>query len=90
MFLAACAGVLSRQAWQEIDSQDPGKRFATEIVDTIRADAMRVAPAAAALLQSVTRIRIPSRSSNKSPDVPEEEKTSDAADLSRAARNELG
>lgn len=48
-FLAACTWILARQTWREIDPQDPGKQFATEIAGTIRADVLRVVPAGAAL-----------------------------------------
>ena len=53
--LAACLWILARQAWREIDPQDPGKRFAVEVVGTLRADTLRLAPAAAAFAQSVAR-----------------------------------
>ncbi|MGB9465162.1 MAG: GNVR domain-containing protein [Candidatus Acidiferrum sp.] len=89
-FLVVCAWILIRQAWQEIDPQDPGKQFATEIAGTIRADALSVAPAAAALLQSLARVRIRFDSSKEPPRAKEEEKSGEAADLARAARNGLG
>src|SRR5271163_1356963 len=48
-FFAMCAWLLIRQTWREIDPQDPGKLFAMEIAGAVRADAMRLAPTAAAL-----------------------------------------
>jgi capsule polysaccharide export protein KpsE/RkpR len=88
-FLAACAWILIRQVWREIDPQDPGKQFAVEIAATLRADALRLAPAAAALVQILARTRGRSDSSKNSPRK-QEEKSADASDLVRAARNGLG
>ncbi len=88
-FLAACAWILLRQAWRQIDPQDPGKQFAAEIAATLRADAQRLAPSAAALSQMLARLRNrPGRPKNASRE--QEEKPADAADLVRAARNGLG
>jgi uncharacterized protein involved in exopolysaccharide biosynthesis len=88
-FLAMCAWILIRKAWQEIDPQDPGKQFATEIAGTLRADVLRVAPAGAALLQMLARVRARSDRSSKSKHEQEQEKSTNPADL-RAARNGLG
>jgi uncharacterized protein involved in exopolysaccharide biosynthesis len=89
-FLAMCAWILIRQTWREIDPQDPGKQFAVEIAGTLRADALRVTPAAAALMQMLAGARIRANSSKNSPRALEEEKPSDGAVLARAARNGLG
>src|SRR5208282_4518310 len=86
---AMCAWILVRQAWREIDPNDPGKQFAMEVASTLRADALRLAPAGAALLQILARVRIRANSS-KDLRRAEEEKSSDGADLARAARNGLG
>ena len=86
-FLATCAWILIRQAWREIDPQDPGKQFAAEIIGTLRADALRLAPAGAACLQALARMRIHAKSSSH---VEEEEKSENTSDLVRAARNGLG
>ncbi|HEY2544756.1 MAG TPA: Wzz/FepE/Etk N-terminal domain-containing protein [Candidatus Acidoferrum sp.] len=85
-FLAMCAWILLRQTWREIDPQDPGKQFAMEIAGTLRADALRLAPAAAALVQMLARVRRRSHRSKHE----EEEKSAAASDLVRAARNGLG
>jgi len=87
--LAMCAWILIRKAWQEIDPQDPGKQFATEIAGTLRADVLRVAPLGAALFQTLARVRARSDRSSKSKHEQEEEKSTNPADL-RAARNGLG
>lgn len=89
-FLAACAWVLARQAWREMDPQDPGKQFAQEIAGTLRADAQRLAPAGAALRQALGRLRkstsaVPEQENNRL-----EVQTAEAAELTRAARNSLG
>jgi len=89
-FLAICAWILIRQAWEGIDPKDPGKQFATEIAGAFRADVLRLAPAGAALMQMLARVRGLSKSSKNSPPEHEEEKLADAADLARAARNGLG
>lgn len=90
VFLGACAWVLARQAWRDIDPQDPGKQFAREIASAVCADARRLAPAGAALRQALGRLR-------KSTNVVLEQRSSEAgaksreaAELTRAARNSLG
>jgi hypothetical protein len=88
--LVVCAWILIRQAWQEMDPQDPGKQFAVEIAGTLRADALRLAPAGAALLQMLARVRVRSKSRKDSLHLQEETKPEDTADLARAARNGLG
>lgn len=88
-FLAMCAWILIRQAWREIDPQDPGKQFALEVAGTLRADTVRLAPSAAALMQMLARVRLRSGSSKNSLRE-QEEKSADASDLVRAARNGLG
>jgi uncharacterized protein involved in exopolysaccharide biosynthesis len=90
VFFGMCGWILLRQAWREIDPQDPGKQFAVEIVGTIRADALRIAPAAAALLQVLARVKVHSRTADKKAVVPEEERPADAAELTHAAGNGLG
>jgi uncharacterized protein involved in exopolysaccharide biosynthesis len=89
-FLAMCAWILIRKAWQEIDPQDPGKQFAKEIAGTLRADALRVVPAGAALLQMLARTRARSDGSKESKREQQGQPSSDAADLAGAARNGLG
>lgn len=88
-FFAMCAWLLIRQTWREIDPQDPGKQLAMEIAGTVRADALRLAPAAAALLQIVARVRS-NPDNTKNARHKQEEKPADASDLVRAARNGLG
>lgn len=88
-FLAMCAWILIRQAWRGMDPQDPGKQFAAEVAGTLRADALRLAPSAGALMQMLARVR--SRSDHSKNSLCEQdEKSADASDLSRAARNGLG
>jgi uncharacterized protein involved in exopolysaccharide biosynthesis len=89
-FLAACAWVLARQTWRDIDPQDPGKQFAREVAGALRADALRLAPAASATVNALARIRIRSVFSKQPPSVQEDEKCAESADLARAARNGLG
>jgi uncharacterized protein involved in exopolysaccharide biosynthesis len=89
-FLVLCAWILIRQTWREIDPQDPGKQFAVEIAGTLRADALRLAPAGAAFLQSMSRLRTRANATKNSPCGQEEKNPSDGADLSRAAQNGLG
>ncbi len=89
-FLVMCAWILIRQTWREIDPQDPGKQFAVEIAGTLRADALRLAPAGAAFLQSMSRVRTRANASKNSSCGQEEKNPADGADLSRAAQNGLG
>jgi len=89
-FLGMCTWILIRHAWRDTDPQDPGKQFAAEIAGTLRADALRVAPAAAALLHALARIRVRSGSFEKTASVQKEEKPADGSELARAARNSVG
>lgn len=89
-FLAMCAWILARQTWREIDPQDPGKQFATEIAGTIRADVLRIAPAGAALLQRMARTRGRSKSAKNTPLEQADGKPAGVSDLARETRNELG
>jgi capsule polysaccharide export protein KpsE/RkpR len=91
-FLVACASILIRRAWQKMDPLDPGKQFALEIAGTLHADALRLAPSAAALFQLLARARLrPSAPASKnSVSVDEPEKSAHASDLARVARNGLG
>ena len=57
---------------------------------TLRADVLRAAPAAAALVQMLARLRLRANSSENAARSQEEQKPSDGADLARAARNGLG
>jgi uncharacterized protein involved in exopolysaccharide biosynthesis len=88
--IAMCAWIFARQTWQGIDPQDPGKQFAMEVAGTLRAEALRAAPAAAALVQMLARLRLRANSSRNAARVQEVEKPSDRADLTRVARNSLG
>ncbi len=89
-FLAMCVWIFVRRAWRDIDPQDPGKQFAMEVAGTLRADVLRAAPAAAALVQMLARLRLRANSSENAARSQEEQKPSDGADLARAARNGLG
>jgi uncharacterized protein involved in exopolysaccharide biosynthesis len=90
VFLALCAWILIRKAWQEIDPQDPGKQFATEIAETLRADALRLALPGAAFFQILARVWIHSKFSKSSLHTQQQEKPGNTSDLARAARNGLG
>ena len=89
-FLGMCGWILLRQAWLEIDPRDPGKQFAMEIARTIRADALRVAPSAAALLGMVLRAKKHPASSENTSGADVQQSPAEAAELTRAARNGLG
>lgn len=89
-FLAVCAWILARQAWQEIDPQEPGKRFAIEIVSTLRADTLRAAHAAAAFVQLLARRKLRLKNVHKASNESADEKPDRAADLAHAARNGMG
>jgi uncharacterized protein involved in exopolysaccharide biosynthesis len=83
--LAVCAWLFAKRSWQAIDSQDPGKQFAQEVVRTLRIDGGRLVPARAVLSRVLARIK--KRSEAAPPQVePLEKKPSAATELSRAAR----
>ena len=88
--LAVCVWILVWQAWQEIDPQDPGKKFAEEVAGTLHAGALRAAPAAAAFVQSLARRILRPKALHKKQSVSAEEKSTDASDLVHAARNGMG
>jgi len=89
-FLGACAWVLGKQAWNGIDPQDPGKQFAREVAVSVRAEAMRVVPAAAIVRQAWARSTPRRSQAAKSAETAGQEKPAEAAELTRAARNSLG
>lgn len=90
-FLGACAWILVRQVWREVDPQDPGKQFVAEIAGTIRADALQLAPAAIAFFRALSPPRIRPRAANElQQERSSPEPAADAAELTRAARNGLG
>jgi uncharacterized protein involved in exopolysaccharide biosynthesis len=89
-FLAACAWIMARHAWQNIDPADPEKQFALEIAGTLHADALRAFPAAAAMWNVLARAKVRPRPSESRANLQEEEKPDAAADLARAAGNGLG
>lgn len=91
VFLGACAWILVRQVWREADPQDPGKQFVEEVAGSLRADALQLAPAAAAFFRAVSHWKLSARTSNTEPRRKSSaEQTADAAELTRAARNGLG
>lgn len=87
--LAMGAWILLRQVWREIDPQDPGKQFASEIAVTLRADALRVAPVAG-LLNALARAATRESSSKRPGDEAEASKPEESKQLMRAARHGLG
>lgn len=89
-FLGACAWILAKQAWNGIDPQDPGKRFALEVAVSVRAEALRLAHASAMLQQTWARIagrRMPAAQISQ-PNA--EKKQGSPAKLARTAGNSLG
>jgi hypothetical protein len=88
--LAVCGWILARQAWREIDPQDPRKKFAMEVAGTMRADALRAAPAAAVFVQTLARRILGIKARQKSALVSAEEKSAEPSDLAHAARNGMG
>ena len=90
-FLAACAWILARHTWEQIDPQDPGKQFACEIAAALRADAARLSPLPA-LRQMLARNRRGSRAHFPADAAAHHEdgRPEDRTNLSRAARHGLG
>ncbi|HKV25366.1 MAG TPA: GNVR domain-containing protein [Candidatus Acidoferrum sp.] len=88
-FLAACAWILLRRTWREIDPQDPGKQFALEIATTLRTDALRIAPATASMILALKKKFTRSGSASTSEDEAERAAETTSAELARAARHGL-
>jgi len=84
---AVCAWLFVKRFWQAIDSQDPGKQFAEEVVSTLRLEVARLAPAGAAISRAMARGKESSESAPRRAEQPGEENPSTAAELSRAARS---
>lgn len=89
VFAAACAWIFIREAWQQIDPQDPEKRFALEVAATLRSDALRLFPSAAF---GRLKARLRAKPAQAAPPVSTEETSepTTTADLAQAARNGLG
>ncbi len=84
---AVCVWLFAKRSWQAIDTQDPGKRFAQEVVDTLRLDAGRFVSVGAAISRAVARSREGSESARPRVEQPAEAIPSTAAELSRGARS---
>src|SRR6267378_3157014 len=84
---AVCAWLFVKRFWQAIDSQDPGKQFAEEVVSTLRLEVARLAPAGTAISRAMARGKESSESAPRRAEQPGEENPSTAAELSRAARS---
>jgi uncharacterized protein involved in exopolysaccharide biosynthesis len=85
--LAMCAWLFAKQKWQGIDSQDPGKQFAIEVVGTLRLEAERLAPADAIVRNCLAWAKKRRHDETKDTETPAEELHTE---LRRAARNGLG
>jgi uncharacterized protein involved in exopolysaccharide biosynthesis len=89
-FLGACAWILAKQAWNGIDPQDLGKQFALEVAGSVRAEALRLAPAGALLRQAWTRIAGRGMPAAEISQPSAEKKQASPAELARTAGNSLG
>jgi capsule polysaccharide export protein KpsE/RkpR len=85
--LAATAWLFGKQAWRDIDPQDPAKQFALEVAGALRLETARLAPAMGVLRQRLERLyqRSPRKPSLEG--VPEEEFR---PELRRVASNRVG
>ena len=84
---AVCAWLFAKRFWQAIDPQDPGKQFAEEVLSTLRLEAVRLAPAGAAISRALARDKESSESAPRRTEQSADENPSIAAELSRAARS---
>jgi len=82
-----CAWLFAKRFWQAIDPQDPGKQFAEEVLSTLRLEAVRLAPAGAAISRALARDKESSESAPRRTEQSADENPSIAAELSRAARS---
>jgi len=71
----AIVWLFTRRYWDAMDPQDPGKRFAIEVVQNLRDDSRRLAPAIAA----VSHLMFWRKSKEEAATPPEAAKTSDPA-----------
>src|SRR5580704_1495441 len=55
--LVVCAWLFAKRRWQVIDPQDPQKKFAEEVVSTLRLEARQLVSAGAQLSQALAKMR---------------------------------
>jgi capsule polysaccharide export protein KpsE/RkpR len=87
--LVVCAWLFAKRRWQVIDPQDPQKKFAEEVVSTLRLEARQLVSAGAQLSQALAKMRKGSRSTEPEAEEPVQEAPPAAAELSHAARSGL-
>jgi hypothetical protein len=90
IFLGACAGILAKQAWNGIDPKAPGKQFAAEVAGTLRAEALRLAPAVSKLWPAWARVLHSGDADGGGEERSARAEPQEVAKLTRAARNSLG
>lgn len=74
-FAGLGVGVLwlfAKRQWTSIDPQDPGKQFALEVLETLREDSRRLAPANAAFSRAFSRMTFLKRKNRDSEAQPQE------------------
>jgi uncharacterized protein involved in exopolysaccharide biosynthesis len=84
--LAVCAWLFAKRYWQVIDPQDPEKKFAEEVLGTLRLEARQLVSAGAQFSQALARIRKRSKSTPPEAEEPVQEPTPAVTELSRAAQ----
>ena len=84
--LAVCAYLFAARRWQSIDPQDPGKKFAEEVVGTLRIEAVRLVPAGGFLARVAAKFNRRAEAPDSGEEVPAPEPLSVSTELSRAAR----
>lgn len=89
-FLGACAWILGKQAWNGMDSEDPGKQFALEVAGTVRGKALRLAAASSMLRQTWAQVARHKAPSAETADTTTRKKPQEAAELSGTAGNNFG
>jgi capsule polysaccharide export protein KpsE/RkpR len=81
----ACVWLFAKERWNGISPEDPGKQFVHEIVQTIRGDAVRLAPEGSLLRRMISRNGSQPPVSEAAPGVPPEPERS--SEVARVARN---
>ncbi|MGH9742549.1 MAG: GumC family protein [Candidatus Acidiferrum sp.] len=89
-FLGMCGWILLRQAWQEINSEDPGKQFAIEIAGSLRSEVLRLVPEGLLFRQREVGAGKDANPSSEPKQVHEDEPCGDAVEVTRAAGNGRG
>jgi uncharacterized protein involved in exopolysaccharide biosynthesis len=83
----ACAWLLAKESWKGTDPQDPRKRFVLEVVDTLQADVLRLAPEGSFRRRVLARIGL--LPAAQMPSDVESKQSEEGTEVARAAGSSL-